>query len=80
MNTVKDVMPSQWTASEYRETPAWKLRDVLVLHRYDSRDKRWPGTHRNVSYWIVLKNGKAIGWNEGPQGWSFPVIRYTEGN
>jgi len=26
-----------------------------------------------VSVWWELENGKAVGWNEGRRGWSFPV-------
>jgi hypothetical protein len=74
--TVKDEMPGEWIASEYGRTPAWKHRDVVVVRKYLSHHKRWPGSHRNVRVWLVLDNGKAIGWNEGAQGWTFPVIRY----
>jgi hypothetical protein len=76
--TVRESLPSCWDAIEFGHTPAWKLRDMRVVKKYGhgrNEDwKPWPGKHRNVLNWIVLEDGRAIGWNEGPQGWSFPVI------
>ena len=84
MTTLKDVLPAEFTQDH--ETPAFRHRDVAVMATYSTlwrpdgtRDwKPWPGKHRNVQNWYVLANGRAVGWNEGPQGWSFPVIRYRQ--
>ena len=75
--TLKDVLPHEFMAGEYDDTPAYKLRDEEVVISGDDLCKRWPGPQRNVTAWWVLANGKAVGWNENPsRGWSFPVISY----
>lgn len=73
--TLIDVMPQQFGWGEYVDTPAYKLRDVAVRARMDSSVTAWPGPQKNVHFWVVLENGKAVGFNESPsRGWSFPVI------
>lgn len=81
-----DVLPPEFIGSEYSESAAYKHRDQLVIASYGTivkpdgtrNWKPWPGTHKNVQNWHVLANGRAVGWNEGPQGWTFAVIRYQE--
>lgn len=71
---------------EWDDTPVSKLYDVEVVQEYhsvsnsfDKPVKRWPGTHKNVYCWVVLANGKAVGWNESAsRGYSFPVITYKD--
>jgi len=60
-------------------TRAARLLDVEVKveHSRPSRNNefmKWPGAHANVHVWWELENGRAVAWNEGRQGWSFPVI------
>jgi len=61
---------------EYDNSRARKFADVKVVKEHDARDKVWPGSHKNVTYWYELENGYAVGFNENPAiGWSFPVIK-----
>lgn len=80
VKTLAESMPAEFTQGEYNDTPAYKLRDVGVATEYRRSDgtwKPWPGQHRNVHFWVVLTNGKAVAFNEGTNGWGFPVIGYT---
>jgi hypothetical protein len=40
--------------------------------------QKFPQTHqlyRNVSRWVLLSDGSAVGWNESPRnGWNFPRL------
>ncbi len=75
MKTLKDVMPQELFNGSYHDTPAFKMIDVEVVAEYHNT-KKWPGTHKNVYFWVELKNGKSVGWNENPStGWSFPVVK-----
>ncbi len=70
--TLKDTMPHEFMG--YIDASAYKLRDVNVVSEHYSDKKPWPGKHKNVMFWVILENGKAVGWNENPgKGWSFPV-------
>jgi hypothetical protein len=75
--TLKDVMPDIMTGG-FVDTAAFKLRDEQVASEHGSvtaDDLRWPGKERNVYSWVILTNGKAVGWNENSsRGWSYPVI------
>ena len=77
MKTLKDVMPKD----AFDIDDVFKLRDIEVIKEYYNNELnwiRWPGTHKNVNYWCVLANGKAVGWNENIAiGWSFPIISYN---
>ena len=80
--TLKDVMPSEFLAGGYDNTKAFKMKDEIVLvehgDMFDQVEKElsWPGSHKNVHYWVELTNGMAVGWNENPaRGWSFPVVK-----
>lgn len=82
VKTLADSMPSEFTQGEYHDTRAYKLRDMPVATEYrrstsNGAWKPWPGQHRNVHFWVVLTNGKAVAFNEGARGWGFPVIGYT---
>lgn len=83
--TLADNLPFEFLTGEYNHTKAFGFRDMIVVDSYgftmDSElDKEfipWPGKHKNVHNWYVLRNGMAVGWNENPgTGWSFPVINY----
>lgn len=82
MKTLLDCMPYEFEQS-FDDTPAYKNKDVEVVAEHCMHDddgsrpwKRWPGIHKNVTYWVELANGKAVGWNENPsKGWSFPVVK-----
>ena len=79
--TLKDVMPSELVSSEYDDTRAYGMRDVIVLKEHCSLTDQgqyqfWPGKHKNVYFWVELENGSLVGWNENPaRGWSFPVMK-----
>lgn len=67
MKTLIDVMPTEF---EYSDTAALKFKDVAVI---EEKEFNWPGSHKNVTKWVVLENGYIVGWNENPgRGWSFP--------
>jgi hypothetical protein len=84
VKTLKDVMPEELTNRDCDKTRAYKMKDVRVVEEHCSmidqeEFKFWPGTHKNVYFWVVLENGNAVGWNENPsRGWSFPVIKMKE--
>jgi hypothetical protein len=76
MKTLRDVLPNEFV-QYFCDIPAFKYRDVEVVREFGcgGEPKPWPGPHKNVHYWVLLANGKAVGWNENPAtGWSFPVI------
>ncbi len=78
--TLKDVMPNDLVGCEYDKTRAYAMRNVRVTaehrHHLDDDMVGWPGTHKNVYFWVELENGSAVGWNENPgRGWSFPVFK-----
>ena len=76
-------MPAEFLSGEFSDTQAYKFRDVEVTAEhgglYDEHPKGWPGTHKNVYFWVELVNGFAVGWNENPaRGWSFPVVKIQD--
>jgi len=75
--SLADAMPREFR--DYQDTPAMRLKDVLVKFKisrtHESTWMAWPGPQKNVYFWVILENGKAVGFNENPaKGWSFPVI------
>lgn len=75
--TLRDVMPHEFIGGEYDHCVARRFSEVEVIKECDAtnRAERWPGTHKNVYFWVKLANGKSVGWNENPvRGWSFSVI------
>lgn len=65
------------------DMPVAKHFNVEVVKQYKDRPsnmltgevRAWPGKQKNVSVWVELANGKAVGFNENPStGWTFPVI------
>ena len=74
MKTLRDVMPEEFRR-EYMDAPSYKFLDILVTSEFMGT-KRWPGVQKNVYFWVILKNGYAVGWNENPgRGWSFPAVK-----
>ena len=77
IKTLRDVMPPEFMGCEYDRTYSRKWADVEVAQEFEGFKQRWPGAAKNVHSWVVLKNNKAVGWNENPShGWSFPHIEY----
>lgn len=78
--TLRECIPMDWMSEDekLRSQSLLDNADVAVVRKVDGCVEAWPGKHRNVLHWYVLANGRAIGWNESPRGWSFPVIRYTQ--
>lgn len=76
MKTLKDVLPAEFLKTGAEEhSAAFKHKDVEVIRQHSGGRISWPGKHKNVNFWVELKNGKAVGWNENPNGSrSFPVI------
>ena len=73
---LKDKLPIEFMDCEYENSKARKFADIEVVQEYDAREKPWIGTHKNITYWFVLKNGYAVGLNENPEkGLSFPVVK-----
>jgi hypothetical protein len=78
---LRDSMPHEFVGGEYHDTQAYGMRDVPVVREVYARDyfTKWPGKQKNVYFWVVLANGKAVGFNENPsKGWSFPVITFKQ--
>ena len=80
--TLKDVMPVDLSerGGSYHNTRAFTMLDVKVVAEHgdlgDDHPRGWPGTHKNVYFWVELENGYACGWNENPaRGWSFPLFK-----
>lgn len=73
--TLKDEMPRELVTDPYNACAA-KYADEEIQAVYWSWQRPWPGPQMHVHFWVHLRNGKAVGWNEHPaRGWSFPVIR-----
>jgi hypothetical protein len=73
---LKDKLPIEFMSCEYESSKARKFADIEVVQEYDARKEPWIGTHKNVTYWFVLKNGYAVGLNENlGKGLSFPVVK-----
>ena len=75
-------MPTELNTREYDDTKAYKMLDRYVLDDHGcpmepiENELCWPGSHKNVYFWVELDNGFAVGWNENPsRGWSFPVVK-----
>ena len=54
--------------------------DLEVVAQYQSVDPEssefayWLGVGTNVFHWVLLENGRGVGWNESPAwGWQFYV-------
>ena len=77
VDTLAQVLPSEFSSGEFNNTKAYKYKDEAVLAI--AEDHPWPGREKNVKFWVVLFNGRAVGFNENPsKGWSFPVIRFQK--
>lgn len=76
-----DVLPREFGA-EFFDAPAFRFAEEAVAKIYRRGDpdwRPWPDRHRNVNLWVVLDNGRAVGWNENPsRGYSFPVARRSK--
>lgn len=79
MKKLKEVMPYEFE-NEFKDVEAYKYKDNFVIKEFFGHTSRpWIGKHKNVHYWCLLDNGKAVGWNENPAtGFSFPVEVYKE--
>ena len=84
LKILKEVMPTELSekGGAYKDTKAFKMLDEYVIVEHGcvyeqvENELRWPGSHKNVFYWVELINGYAVGWNENPaRGWSFPVVK-----
>lgn len=75
MQKLSEHLPIEFLNGEYDSTAAFKQKDTLVHAVLDARIFPWLGQEKNVTFWYVLENGKAVGFNENPsRGWSFPLI------
>jgi len=79
---LREAMPFELSTSEYDNTKAYTMLDEYVMVEHGclfdqiKNELPWPGTHKNVYYWVELVNGFVVGWNENPaRGWSFPVLK-----
>ena len=73
--TLRDWIPMD--GDVHPKSRLYKLLDQPIVESYGWRDNvGWPGRERNVTAWVKLANGLAVGHNENPsRGWSFPIIR-----
>lgn len=80
MKTLKEVIGHELLSGSYDDTRAFKYLDIEVMSIHSLQDEvgwmRWPGPHKNVTFWVELQNGMAVGFNENPShGLSFPTVR-----
>lgn len=82
LQTLSEAMPKEFLSGDHDKTQAFKFRDEIVIKEHSmftdqDEFQKWPGTHKNVYFWVELENGYAVGWNENPsKGWSFPVLKF----
>jgi len=91
--TLKDVMPVFLSDKDgkHSTTRAYRMLEEQVAVEHgclsigdgevggSDASKAWPGSHKNVFFWVELKSGYAVGFNENPsRGYSFPVIKMKE--
>lgn len=74
MQTLIEVLPQD--AELIAEELIRKHGHKEVIARFDNRDYLFPScTHKNITYWWLLENGTAVGFNESPSiGFSFPYV------
>ena|SRR5215831_64079 len=73
--TLRQFLPREFS-SQFTDTRAFRLANVEVIKTFQTHIHTWPGRHKHVHSWCVLKSGHAVGWNENPaRGWSFPVMK-----
>ena len=79
---LSDVLPKVFLSNYYKNTIAYKLKDVFVEKEhccmYENKEDYipWPGNHKNVCFWVELENGYIVGWNENTnKEWTFPAIK-----
>lgn len=77
MQKLITVIPME-ARHDFADSLAFNHKDVLVVNQYHPRQRRWPGSQRNVKRWIALVNGFAVGIMETEVGFGFPVIRHRE--
>ena len=71
-----NALPIEFADLLLEDRKTKKFADIKVVKEYDSRDKKWVGTHKNVTYWYELENGYAVGLNENPtRGLSIPIVK-----
>lgn len=66
-----------WKLPAYRNAniPAKDMSDVLIKKRYPSKNG-WPNPAIEVSYWVSLENGYAVGYSELKKGHvTFPIVK-----
>ena len=76
-----------WDMPKYanRDFEARKYADNMIV-KVDLGNRRWPGPEKDVKYWVVLDNGKCVGFRHGmSEGGKrrakyaeFPVYNYTQ--
>lgn len=81
-----NVRANMVTVRDWMHRAAWneqrkvldKIGNVRVVDVFDGHYTAFPQTHwnyRNVHHWVLLEDGRAVGWNESPRsGWSFPIL------
>jgi hypothetical protein len=74
--TLADAMPREFSGGEYETAPAQQYATLRVVAEFDHRNPSpWPGKEKNVHLWVILQDGRAVGFNENlNRGWSFPML------
>lgn len=71
-----NALPIEFVELLLNDCKTRKFADIKVISKFDSRKRKWVGTHKNVTYWYELENGYAVGLNENPsRGLSIPVVK-----
>ena len=66
-----------WKLPKYQkmDIPARKMSEVGIVKRYPSKEG-WPNPAIEISYWVELENGYAVGFSELQKGkCTFPVVK-----
>ena len=70
--SLRETMPDEFMDSKHK---ANQYSDVCVSKIHSFKSNPWKGKHKNVTHWVELDNGMAVGWNEGSRGNTFPIIK-----
>jgi hypothetical protein len=75
MTTLKDDFDIWWNMPKYKkkDIPAREYGSQEIME-VNGMNEGWPGPEKDVKYWVVLENNKAVGFRESKPGKAeFPV-------
>ena len=77
--TLEDDFGIWWNMPKYanRDFEARKYAKNKIV-KVDLGNRRWPGPEKDVKYWVVLDNGKCVGFRHGMSKSGKRRARYAE--